>query len=277
MVALAGQRAHAAPIFEGVNYDIVISIVAPVGTNDLLAITFSAIGKNGAIPSVFDSTNSGQGGSGITTIGNALHQIWEGGFAKTPTNDLNEPGSIPQQLDTHFLVDQSSAFFAILPNENRPVVDPTEHPFAGYGSYLTGTFALTAPSLSSWMFLYVVVPEGAVLSFDFEIGAAGFSSEHVTAMLDTTLPPGDVNRDGMVNVFDVGIVSDFWDTSGPTGDANMDNWVDIFDVGVISDHWGQMLGNSQLSTPEPSTWILAAIGVSLAVARLGAQRLSRQT
>jgi PEP-CTERM motif len=69
--------------------------------------------------------------------------------------------------------------------------------------------------------------------------------------------PGDVNFDGVVNIFDINLVSSNWNTGGPTGDANHDGVVDIFDVNLISANWRP--GGAQ-PVPEPSTVVLLALG-----------------
>ncbi|MGD8506254.1 MAG: NosD domain-containing protein [Candidatus Bathyarchaeota archaeon] len=59
--------------------------------------------------------------------------------------------------------------------------------------------------------------------------------------------PGDVNADGIVDIFDIGYISAHWHPGPPTGplgydvyaDVNHDGAVDIFDIGITSAHWGQ--------------------------------------
>lgn len=72
--------------------------------------------------------------------------------------------------------------------------------------------------------------------------------------------PGDVNFDGVVNIFDVNFVSTHWGESGPKGDANGDGVVDIFDVNLISANWTAEHGSA--AVPEPSTVALALIAVT---------------
>ena len=80
-----------------------------------------------------------------------------------------------------------------------------------------------------------------------------------------TIIPGDVNFDGVVNIFDINLVSANWGTpGGPTGDANGDGNVDIFDINLISANWTPTGGaGSAAAVPEPSTFGLAAAGSSL--------------
>jgi hypothetical protein len=44
---------------------------------------------------------------------------------------------------------------------------------------------------------------------------------------------GDLNGDGSINVFDVGILKQEWRTSGPEADLNGDGIVDVFDLGIF--------------------------------------------
>jgi hypothetical protein len=77
---------------------------------------------------------------------------------------------------------------------------------------------------------------------------------------------GDVNESDLVDIFDVGLVSDEWMTDGAEGgDANLDGSVDIFDVGVISDHWMESPGGGAASVPEPSSAALAFLAVASAI------------
>jgi len=58
---------------------------------------------------------------------------------------------------------------------------------------------------------------------------------------------GDVNADGIVDIFDIGFTSAHWYPGPPIGplgynaiaDINNDLAVDIFDIGITSAHWGQ--------------------------------------
>ncbi len=52
----------------------------------------------------------------------------------------------------------------------------------------------------------------------------------------------DVNQDGMVDIFDINLVSAHWGEAGPAGDANSDGAVDIFDINLISASWGTLPG-----------------------------------
>jgi hypothetical protein len=169
-------------VYSGTNFDIKYSDPVLVGNTPLKAITLTAVGKNGALPNTFDSTKSGLGGLGITTTGNELHQIWEFSIngSPTPTNSLIVSGSIPQERDSHFLINSGQYLSGqIGPSENKIDNYAVEHAFGGFGNALFGTFTLIGASNTSWNFAYLVVPDMAQVRFDFEIGADKFSSETV--------------------------------------------------------------------------------------------------
>ena len=78
--------------------------------------------------------------------------------------------------------------------------------------------------------------------------------------------PGDVNLDGVVNIFDINLVSAHWGETGPVGDVNGDTVVNIFDINLISANW--TVGGGGTAVPEPSSIVLALLaGAGLAVAR----------
>jgi PEP-CTERM motif len=85
---------------------------------------------------------------------------------------------------------------------------------------------------------------------------------------------GDANADGVVNIFDVNLVSAHWGESGPIGDANGDGAVDIFDINLISANWSASGSGTQV--PEPATLSLLAAGAVLLAVSAGAQALRRR-
>lgn len=78
-------------------------------------------------------------------------------------------------------------------------------------------------------------------------------------------PPGlaaDFNKDGNVNLEDFNILKGNFGSSGATmaeGDANMDGNVNLEDFNILKGQFGQ----SGAAVPEPSTWLLAALGCLL--------------
>jgi len=59
---------------------------------------------------------------------------------------------------------------------------------------------------------------------------------------------GDINNDGVVNVFDLSILLSKWGTSNAAADLNSDGSVNVFDLSTLLSHWGQ----SATPTPTPS-------------------------
>ena len=169
VLSLTSVAAQAELIYVGTNFDIEVSSPVDVGVTPLRAVILTAVGKNGFLPNTFDSTKSGFGGTGITTVGDSLHQVWEFGAFPTPILTLTAD-TIPQDLDTHFLIETGQYLAgALAPTENRPTTDLTEDPRAGFGNSMTGTFSLTGSGSPTWDFAYLVVPNGTEVFLDFEI------------------------------------------------------------------------------------------------------------
>ena len=78
---------------------------------------------------------------------------------------------------------------------------------------------------------------------------------------------GDVNFDGIVNIFDINLISSNWNSTGPTGDANGDKVVNIFDINLVSSHWNETVPGGTTAVPEPATWVLLVLGAVFLVGR----------
>ena len=87
---------------------------------------------------------------------------------------------------------------------------------------------------------------------------------------------GDVNLDGVVNIFDVNAVSIYWGTAGPAGDANRDGTVNIFDINLISANWTANGDGSAAAVPEPSTAVLGLCGLFSAAYLRGRRRRTKR-
>ena len=85
-----------------------------------------------------------------------------------------------------------------------------------------------------------------------------------SALVALVPKPGDVNFDGVVDIFDINLVSAHWGESGPTADANGDGAINIFDINLISANWTPSGGAA--AVPEPSTSVLFATGILCLVA-----------
>ena len=56
-----------------------------------------------------------------------------------------------------------------------------------------------------------------------------------------TYSPGDVNKDGLVDIVDIGIIIDNYGSSPPTdarADLNKDDMINIIDIGIVIDNYG---------------------------------------
>jgi len=83
--------------------------------------------------------------------------------------------------------------------------------------------------------------------------------------------PGDVNLDGLVNIFDINLVSSHRNETGPVADANGDLIVNVFDINLISTNWTT---GGATQVPEPTSLGLAVLG--LEVTRfIGSRKLIR--
>ena len=261
-VLLAGSAPAAGKtLYDGTHISVVASNPVPVGQS-LLGFTLSAIGSGGAIPNTFDSTNSGQGGTGIGTVGENLAQVWEFNAVQTPTSNLNVPGDIPQDIDTHFLVDSNAIFSVVPPKENRVVPNTIENPYAGFGDALWGSFAVLSQSSSTWDFAYVVVPLDTTVLLNFQLAAPSFPAEPVAASWTLAFPTGDVNMDGSVNGLDISVVASTWLTNSRYGDANDDGVVNGLDISVIASNWLDV-DDPTLPAPEPGGVTLGGLALAL--------------
>ncbi len=86
---------------------------------------------------------------------------------------------------------------------------------------------------------------------------------------------GDANHDGIVNIFDINLVSSNWSPAGPVaafapGNINHDTVVNIFDINQISSNWAHVATNGgpahAQAVPEPSTLVITLLGL-LGIAR----------
>jgi hypothetical protein len=172
---LFAPLAHGATIWTGTNYRIDASAPVPVGIA-LNAVTLTAVGLNGANPSAFDGVGGGL--TGITTSANELHQIWIADVVPTPTLDFLD--GVAEPIDSHFLVTSAEILLGTAPSEDF-VAEPgnIEHANSGYGTFLTGEFALNTPADTTWDFAYLVVPAGTEVFLNFLIASAEKPNELV--------------------------------------------------------------------------------------------------
>ena len=85
--------------------------------------------------------------------------------------------------------------------------------------------------------------------------------------------PGDANRDGKVDVGDLGILGANYGQSNRSwsrGDFNGDGLVDVGDLGILGANYGRDI-NRPYVVPEPATLLLMAAGAMGLTARKGRQ------
>jgi len=211
--SFAGRLAWAETIYTSTNLDIVASAPVDVGTTPLKAITLTAVGKNGCIPTGFDSTKSDFDGlgTGITTSGNFLHQVGikAGEYPFPLNNDLYTPTNNPQitpVLDTHFLIDPNTYLSFYGPSETMNVINTADDIYGHYGDSLVGTFSLNGlPINSLWNFAYIVVPNNTVVRLNFEITAI-FNEIQFAAGVDYFLPVPEPNGLILLSTFGIGLL-----------------------------------------------------------------------
>ena len=118
---------------------------------------------------------------------------------------------------------------------------------------------------NGWDSLYIAIRAnglGQILGHGFLTPqSAGIMSYLLTPV---TPLPGDVNFDGVVDIFDINLLSAHWGETGSAGDANGDMILDIFDINMISSNWTPTggAGSAATAVPEPATWLLTIVAAS---------------
>lgn len=169
--------------------------------------------------------------------------------------DMNHLAGDPISIRLYVLDSTGNAFASTVA---KPIVDNTwkRYQFGLAATDLTnlggGTLETTLAGVSKILIRYDVAamptPTGIQVSVTATLGI-----DNIRA-----ITYGDVNYDGVVNIFDINLVSSDWNEPGPTADANADGIVNIFDINLISSNWTPAGGTA---VPEPTALVLAAIGL----------------
>lgn len=117
-----------------------------------------------------------------------------------------------------------------------------------YYSQTAGTQSLDLSDITSTLFVRCLrTPQGNWAGDEFSIPAGGSvtittnGEEACLLTAESTVSGGngDLNRDGIVNVSDLGILFSSWGSGGQTqADLNQDGAVNVTDLGILLSHWG---------------------------------------
>ncbi len=122
-------------------------------------------------------------------------------------------------------------------------------------------------NLTSWTFQSFNMPKaGTIVAIDWGVNMNRYKYFYLDevklggrAVAEFSGIPGDANKDGKVDVVDLGILATYYGTRGTAdwaiGDFNNDANVDILDLGILATNWG--LGCQPVSSPaSPKTYSL---------------------
>ena len=98
---------------------------------------------------------------------------------------------------------------------------------------------LTSPYLFSWDTTKETNVSHTLAAKAYDAAGNVGTSTTVTVTVDNTSPPkpGDINGDGVVNIFDASILASRWGTADPDADLNGNGIVDIFDASIMATNW----------------------------------------
>ena len=97
---------------------------------------------------------------------------------------------------------------------------------------------LTSPYLFSWDTTKETNRSHTLAAKAYDAAGNVGTSSTITVTVDNQVAkPGDINGDGVVNIFDASILASMWGTSDPDADLNNDGIVDIFDASIIASNW----------------------------------------
>ncbi len=101
---------------------------------------------------------------------------------------------------------------------------------------------VTADSIGAFSFLYTARDLAPGYTYSMEVWGQRQGNKWVL-IVSTTFEvvemekPGDINGDGVVNIFDASILASRWGTNDPDADLNGNGVVDIFDASILASNW----------------------------------------
>ncbi len=112
---------------------------------------------------------------------------------------------------------------------------------------------------------WTALPAGFEFSLIYDEQAVRLKLQGLPQVL--LLQPGDTNGDQVVDLRDLNNVRDNFAATTGLGDANGDDAIDLADVNVVRNHFGESRLRNTTATPEPSTIMLATVGILFWIAR----------
>ena len=96
----------------------------------------------------------------------------------------------------------------------------------------------SSPYLYSWDTITVSNGSHNLVTKAYDAAGNVGTSPTVTVTVSNAVgKPGDINGDGVVNIFDASILASRWGTNDPDADLNGNGVVDIFDASVMASNW----------------------------------------
>jgi hypothetical protein len=113
-----------------------------------------------------------------------------------------------------------------------------------------GAYLVETDDLTTWEGLHFDTSSQLTLGRRFATAMLGARSE----------VPGDANGDGQVGIADLNAVRNNFGAYGE-GDVTRDGLISIDDLNLVRNEFGAGLNANAKAVPEPSAWVLVAIGV----------------
>ncbi len=209
------------------------SVTVAATASDDVAVTKVEFLVDGAVRST-DSTSPYSYSLNTTTLTNTAHTLAAKAYdANSSTTDSitvtvdNLPPSVPTGLSATAVDGAQIDLSWNASTDNIGVV--------GYDVYRNSTKIATVTETS---YSNTGLTPGITYNYFVKArdGQGNVSGPSNTATA-TTIKLGDINKDGVVNIFDASIMASRWGTSDPDADLNGNGVVDIFDASILASNW----------------------------------------